>query len=296
MTSDTLGAALQRAIQALRQARIANSGSDPGPDPGLDARLLVQWATGTEAANAVIQPERAIRPEERRKLDAALHRRIAGEPVHRIIGERAFYGLDFTLSADTLEPRPDTETAVDLALPFLKAQAAVKPRVTCLDMGTGSGAIAIALLANVAQLHATGADIAQGALTTALGNARRAGVAARFTLCESDWLTSVTGRFDLIISNPPYIPHEAIANLDAGVRLFDPLRALDGGADGLDFYRTLAAGAGKHLHRESKLVVEIGIGQKQAVTAIFAAHGYRLEKVKNDLAGIERAMMFCHSR
>lgn len=284
MTADTLGRTIRHAIRHLHQ-----TGMDTAE---IDARLLVQWATGTSSLETISQPEKLVSPEECRKLDAALHKRSAGEPVHRIIGERAFYGLDFTLSADTLEPRPDTETLVDLALPFLRAQSISRSAVTCLDMGTGSGAIAIALLANVPQLHATGIDVAPGALTAAETNARRAGFESRFTLCESDWFRSVTGQYDLIISNPPYIPHADIGGLDISVRKFDPLRALDGGLDGLDFYRALAAGARPHLHSSGRIAVEAGIGQKQDVTAVFARHGYRLEEIKADLAGIDRALMF----
>jgi len=288
VNTDTLYKAMRHAIKQLRQARIATA--------GYDARLLVQWVTGVPPLDTVTRPERPVSPEESQKLDAALQRRIAGEPVHRIIGERAFYGLDFTLSADTLEPRPDTETVIDLTLPFLQARAAVKPAVTCLDMGTGSGAIAIALLASIPQLYATGVDIAQGALTMAQLNAGRSGVANRFTPCKSDWFQSVTGRFDLIVSNPPYIPRADIAGTDISVHRFDPVRALDGGIDGLDFYRALAAGAKPHLYPSGKIAVEIGTEQKQNVTAIFAWHNYRLEETKADLAGIDRALLFTQNQ
>lgn len=284
MNANTLAKLMRHAIEHLRLAKIDNA--------DLDARLLIQWATGAAPLERISHPEKPVSLQQCSMLDTALQRRIGGEPVHRIIGERAFYGLDFTLSADTLEPRPDTEALVDLALPFLQACAAVKPLVSCLDMGTGSGVIAIALLAHVPQLHVMAVDIAKGALATAKINAERAGVANRLTVCESDWFKSVTGRFDLIISNPPYIPQNDIAGLDISVRKFDPLRALDGGADGLDFYRALAADAKLHLHSSGKIAVEIGIGQKQDVTEIFARHDYKLEETKPDLSGIDRALMF----
>jgi len=281
----TLTGTISSAIQRLRQAGMK--------DPRNDVHLLIQWTTGMSWLDTLMQPERLITTEEYHQFDNALRRRMLGEPVYRIIGERDFYGLHFILSPDTFEPRPDTETVVDLVLPFLQEQAAFKKIITCLDMGTGSGIIAIALLINVPTLYATGVDIAQDALRTAYSNAKRAGVESRFTLCKSDWFQSVIGQFDLIISNPPYIPHADIADLDISVRGFDPLYALDGGEDGLDFYRALASNAKKHLHPFSgKIAVEIGIGQRKNVAAIFARHGYLFQEKKNDLAGIERALIF----
>lgn len=284
MKAAKLREATYRARARLQQAGIANA--------GFEARLLVQWATGTSPLDSITTPEQIISPAAVNRLEDALRRRIAGEPVHRIFGERAFYGLDFTLSADTLEPRPDTETVVDLALPFLQNLAQTKQPVTCLDMGTGSGAIAIALLAHVPQLHATGVDIAEGALVTAQANAVRAGVQTRFSICHSDWFTAVTGQYDLVISNPPYIPQAEVKKLDISVRNHDPLRALDGGIDGLDFYRALATGARPYLVAGGRLVVEIGINQKQDVEAIFACHNFQLMQTRTDLADIDRALMF----
>ncbi|AQS41002.1 MAG: Release factor glutamine methyltransferase [Candidatus Tokpelaia hoelldobleri] len=279
----SLAEALHHATQTLQQAGIEQA--------RLDARLLVEWATATTRLDALARPELALTPEQGAKLDAALQRRVTGEPTHRIIGTRGFYGLDFTLSTDTLEPRPDTETLIDLVLPFLQTQA----NPTALDMGTGSGAIAIALLHTVPQLRVTAVDISAGALATARQNAASAGVEARFTTCESDWFASVTGRFDLIISNPPYIPHGDIAALDKSVRDFDPLRALDGGADGLDFYRLLAAQGRRFLNPQGKIAVEIGFRQKEDVTALFTTAGFTRAAARADLGGIEPALLFSTS-
>ena len=189
-------------------------------------------------------------------------RRIAREPVHRIIGEREFYGLPLHLTAATLVPRPDTETLVDLALPFVKETAARTGACRILDIGTGSGAIALALLSAVPQAIATGTDISAEACMVAETNARALGFADRFTAIRSNWFDAVSGEYDLIVSNPPYIATDEIADLDADVRDYDPLAALDGGEDGLDAYRVLARRSAPFLAENGAIAVEIGHDQK----------------------------------
>ncbi|RCL03442.1 MAG: release factor glutamine methyltransferase [Candidatus Tokpelaia sp. JSC161] len=285
MSFHSLQESLYSSIRYLDQAGIQN--------PAMDARLLVQWVTGTSLIDTIMHPGRLLSLEEQKNLTCALQRRRNREPVHRILGERAFYGVDFILSPHTFEPRPDTETLVDLVLPFLKEHACSKEFVNCLDLGTGCGAIAIALLVNVLSLHTIGIDISEDALLTAHLNAMRVGVEDRLFLFKSDWLRSVSGIFDLIVSNPPYIPSGDIVTLDLSVRNFDPLLALNGGKDGLDFYRLLATHARRYLHPfTGKIAVEIGIQQKESVLRIFSQCGYHLESMKTDLSGTERALMF----
>lgn len=269
-------------------------------DAALDARILVEAATGTTRTLAVIAPERPVEAGQATALAQAVRRRLAGEPVHRIVGRREFYGLELALSPDTLEPRPDTETLVDLALPLLKDIAARRGSARVLDLGTGTGAVALGLLREVPQAMATATDIAQGALDTAAANAARHGLAGRFTPLLSDWFEAVEGRFDLIVSNPPYIETGEIAGLAAEVRLFDPMAALDGGADGLDAYRAIAAGAAAHLAGgragagagAGAVAVEIGHLQRDAVVTIFTGSGFGLQAEAKDLAGRDRALMF----
>jgi release factor glutamine methyltransferase len=222
----------------------------------------------------------------------ALRRRIAHEPVHRILGRREFYGLDLRLSPETLEPRPDTETLVDLCLPFVRERAAAGRRCRILDLGTGTGAIALALLSQVREATALGTDISAEALETALANADMNGVKHRFDVIVSNWFGAVRGRFSLIVSNPPYIPSRDIGKLAPEVRNQDPLKALDGGMDGLDAYRSIAIGAKKHLDEDGRVAVEIGFDQRQDVEDIFEAAGYALEGSAMDLGGNERALMF----
>lgn len=260
--------------------------------PELDARLLVEWATGTTRLHLISTPEMVIPSEIADKLGSILARRVAGEPVHRIIGSRAFYGLQFRLSAETLEPRPDTEALIDLVVPHLEKMVEANGIADILDMGTGTGAIAITLATRFERLRAVGVDIAPGALATARLNAHDTDVSSRFAALQSDWYANVRGRFDLIVSNPPYIPHHDIAELSREVREHDPLAALDGGSDGLDFYRALALGASDYLYKGGMIAVEIGAGQADDVERIFAQSDYQLKEVASDLGGHKRALLF----
>ena len=280
----TLGALYREARDQLAEAGIENA--------ALDARLIVEYFTGTTRADAIVNPECPVDAEAVSAIEAALRRRIAHEPVHRILGRREFYGLDLRLSSATLEPRPDTETLVDLCLPFLRERAAGRKDCRILDLGTGTGAIALALLSRIPEAMALGADISAEALETALSNANISRMKDRFGGIVSDWFKAVDGHFALIVSNPPYIPTRDIGALAPEVRDHDPVKALDGGADGLDAYRTIAAGAGGHLEEHGRVAVEIGFGQRQDVIAIFGAEGFGLENSAKDFGGNERALLF----
>jgi release factor glutamine methyltransferase len=275
----------------LSEARRRLAGGDID-DPALEARMIVEHFTGTERKDAIAAPERPVSPAELAKIDDAVNRRIAGEPVHRIFGWRDFYGLRLELSPDTLEPRPDTETLVDAVLPFLRETVRREGRCRVLDLGTGTGAIALAIAAQVPEAIVTATDISAGALVTATGNAARLGLAARFIPLVSDWFSAIEGKFHAIVSNPPYIQAGAIGGLQREVRLHDPVRALDGGADGLDAYRAIAAGAAEHLGENAIIGVEIGEGQERDVALIFSGAGFRKVSAHRDLAGTERALVF----
>ena len=261
-------------------------------DPALEARMIVAHFTGTDRDDAIRAPERLIGPDIVALIDDALARRLAGEPVHRIFGYRDFYGLRLKLSPETLEPRPDTETLVDAMLPFLRQIVQRDGRCQVLDLGTGTGAIALALASQLPEVVVTGTDISEGALAIAAANAADAGLADRFIPLHSDWFSAVFGKFHAIVSNPPYIPSDEIDGLQAEVRLHDPRRALDGGPDGLDPYRAIAKGAAAHLGDGGRIAVEIGHTQRQDVGQVFAKAGYRLLTAHRDLAGSDRAMVF----
>ena len=275
----------------VRLARRALSDCDID-DPALEARLLVEHLTGTTRVQAISDPGHIVVPEDHAAVIDALRRRRAGEPVHRIIGWREFHGLQLGLSPGTLEPRPDTEALVDLAIPHARAMAGRHAACRILDLGTGTGAIALALLAAVPQATALGIDISDDALATAASNADINGLKGRFDTRHSDWFSKVTERFHIIVSNPPYIPSAEIAGLQVEVREHDPVAALDGGADGLDPYRGIAARAARFLAADGVVAVETGSSQKADVVRIFAEAGYRLEGSRSDLAGRDRALAF----
>ncbi len=280
----TLGALHREARRRLEEAGIENA--------ALDARLLVQHLSGTTRADAIGEPGHVIDANAVATIEAALDRRLAHEPVHRILGWREFYGLKLTLSPETLEPRSDTETLVDLCLPFLKDAVAKKGSCRVLDLGTGTGALALALLSQIPQAMAVGTDISARALETAALNADMLGIGSRFSGLRSDWLDAVNGRFTLILSNPPYIPTLEVAGLGAEVREYDPFAALDGGTDGLDAYRAIAAGAAGHLDEGGHVAVETGFDQRRAVEEIFATAGFKPDASARDLGGNDRALIF----
>ncbi|MFD1199108.1 peptide chain release factor N(5)-glutamine methyltransferase [Brucella gallinifaecis] len=263
--------------------------------PDLDAQLLVEWATGAQLLDLVSWPEKLIDQEQIALLNEGLERRIAGEPVHRIIGVREFFGLPFRLSPQTLEPRPDTEVLVELVSPYVEKIIEQHGRALMLDMGTGTGAIVIALLHQFEKLNGIGLDVADGALAMARINAAANGVSRQFAALKSDWFANVSGKFHLIVSNPPYIPSKDIDDLSREVREHDPLAALDGGDDGLDFYRALASEACAYLYQNGIIAVEIGAGQFNDVKAIFERADCHLINSACDLGGHRRAMVFRHS-
>lgn len=282
--SKPLAALHTEAKQRLAEAHV--------PNPALDARLIVEHFSGTTQTQAITDPQKPIDGTVAAAVQAAVARRIAGEPVHRILGFREFYGIKLALSAETLEPRPDTETLVDAVLPFVRATVSRQGSCRILDLGTGTGAIALALLSEVPEATATGTDVSSGALATATANAAELGVEARFSASKSSWFAEISGRYDVIASNPPYIPSRDIEFLQQEVRDFDPRRALDGGEDGLDPYRILAGGANTHLQHGGIVAVEIGSTQRADVTHLFEAAGWRLLEAKKDLAGNDRVLVF----
>lgn len=270
-------------VLAQAAARLKAAGSDT---PVLDARLLLQAAAGISREELILGPDRPLTPERLATYESHIARRERSEPVSRILGQREFYGRVFTVTPDTLDPRPDTETLIDAAL-------AVMPRgARLLDLGTGTGAIAVTLLAERPDATGTATDLSAAALAVARENAARHGVEQRLTLLQGSWFGPVSGSFDIILSNPPYIPAGDIAGLGADVRNFDPGLALSGGDDGLDPYRAISSAAAAHLAGGGHVLVEIGAGQAEDVSAIFAAQGFAPAGRHRDLGGHERVLAF----
>jgi release factor glutamine methyltransferase len=260
--------------------------------PELDASLIIEHVGGISPLDRLSDPGRELAGETLRKIEDSVARRIGGEPVHRITGERGFYGLSLELNDATLVPRPDTEALVELVLPFIREKIVQEGGCSILDIGTGSGAIALALLANAAGATATGSDVSDEALETARLNAERNGLSGRFETVRSDWFSEISGSYDVIVSNPPYIRTEEIGDLASEVRDHEPRIALDGGPDGLRAYRNIAAGADRHLSRNGAIALEIGYDQKTDVTALFERAGYRKLAENQDLSGHDRAIFF----
>lgn len=252
--------------------------------PALDARLLLQHAAGLSHEDIVAEPRRETAAgDEFRTLIA---RRQAHEPVSRILGEREFHGRLFHVTPAVLDPRPDTETLVEAVVARMGAGARV------LDLGTGSGAIIVTILAERTDATGVATDLSAAALQVANANALRHGAGQRLRLVHCSWFEGVEGLFDVIVSNPPYIPLGDIAGLTPDVRDFDPWMALDGGPDGLMAYRRIAAGARPHLAEGGSVMVEIGAGQQRDVEAIFQAAGFALTAEAKDLAGHVRCLAF----
>lgn len=260
-------------------------------EPGIDARVLTAGILGIDATEMVLRAEEHVTGTERARLDEAMRRRLSGEPVHRILGRREFFGLDLELSPATLEPRPDTETLVAAVLPHVTRIAGASGTCRIADMGTGTGAICLALLAACPKASGIGVDISTEALETARSNARRNGLADRFETVQSDWFQSVAGPVDVIVSNPPYIKSGDIPELAPEVRNHDPITALDGGPDGLEAYRILACDARERLRDGGIVGAEFGADQQGAVEEIFHRNGYRIVSKHTDLAGRDRALV-----
>ena len=265
-------------------ARLKAAGIDT---PDLDARLLIGHVLGLDLTAMIVQASRLLTPDDAAQLEKVVLRRLVHEPVARIIGMKEFWGLSLRLSPDTLVPRPDTETIVKTALGLIDT---TQP-LYIIDLGTGSGAILLALLSECSKAFGIGTDISIDALITASANARDLGFADRSGFVACDYGSAMTGSFDLIVSNPPYIRSADIVRLDKDVRDYDPMRALDGGIDGLDGYRTIARQSASLLKRGGLVVLETGHDQSDDVQMILDAAGLPQAIAPGcDLAGIPRAV------
>lgn len=252
-----------------------------------EARMLAGHVLGLDLTGLTIGADRPVAAADRQRLVALARRRLTGEPVQRLIGSAGFWGLDFALSAETLVPRADTETLVGVVLAASERDAAL----SIADLGVGSGAILVALLHERPHAIGLGSDLSRDALATARANARRNGVGDRaLMVCASYGEALALGRFDLVVSNPPYIASDEIATLDVEVRAHDPARALDGGVDGLDGYRALVPQAAAALKPGGLLALEIGWTQGAAVSQILARCGFEAIAVTADLAGRDRVV------
>jgi release factor glutamine methyltransferase len=287
-TADDLIADGMTVAQVRR--RLADAFHEAGLDsPELDARLLAGHALGLGHSQLVAEGDRILSDEELQSLSLLAARRLKREPVARILGGKEFWGLPLQLGAATLVPRPETETVVEAALAAIDADGPRTRALHIADLGTGSGALLLALLSELPNATGIGTDMSFDAIETAQANAARLGLASRARFLISDFGAALTETFDLVVSNPPYIPTGEIAALPPEVR-HDPRRALDGGADGLHCYRVIAGQAFQLLKPTGLLLVEIGIGQENAVASLLRGAGLTPASARPDLAGIPRAL------
>lgn len=269
----TLREALLEAARRLEAAGIDGAAGD--------ARALLAEAVGIARDRLTLHLGDDMELGAAERFAAMIARRAAREPVAKILGRREFWGRDFAVTADVLDPRPETECLIAEAL------AGPKP-LTLLDLGTGSGILAVTLLAEWPGTRGVATDISEAALAVAARNAARNGVAERLELIRADWFEGVTGVFDLIVSNPPYIAIDEMAGLMPEVRAHDPRGALTDEADGLSAYRAIAGGAGARMRPGGRLMVEIGWMQGPAVADILRAAGFEAVVVLPDLEGRDR--------
>ena len=263
-----------------------------GIDSGMtDARALIGAALRLSRAQLLAQSDRLLEPREIAAIDALAARRMKREPVSRILGRKEFWSLMLDVTPDVLVPRPDTETLIEAALDYVVRGGLRLEPLRILDIGTGTGALMLALLQELPNARGVATDVSVAALHVARGNAERLKLASRCSFVACNLADGVQGRFDLIVSNPPYIARGAIASLDPEVRDFDPRLALDGGADGLDAYRAIAASVPPLLAPGGRLIMELGVGQAPPVTALFEATKFIVLSIRNDLGGIARALI-----
>lgn len=279
------GDTIERATRLVRDAFRA-AGID---SPDLDARIIAAHDIGLDLTGLVREAQRALDRIQAERMAASARRRLAGEPIARIVGRQEFWGLWFDLGPDTLVPRPDTETIVDVALAIVDAAGRRHEPLAVADLGVGSGAILTALLQELPAAVGLGTDLSPGALAVARRNLAANGVAERAVLARATFADALApSRFDLVVANPPYIASDEIAGLMREVAAHDPLLALDGGPDGLQAYRALVAPAHAALKPGGCLLLEIGHDQGDSVPRIVRAAGFERISVTRDLGGNDR--------
>lgn len=267
-------------------ARFAAAGLET---PEREARALLRAALDLTDLDLVARGDVAVPDEEAACVEALGARRASGEPLARLTGHREFWSLDFALAPDTLVPRPDTETLIEAALEAFPDHTRA---LRILDLGTGSGAILAALLSEYPAAWGLGVDLSESAARQARANLQRLGLADRAAILVGPWDTGISSRFDLVVSNPPYIASTDIPMLEVEVRTHDPLLALDGGADGLDAYRAIAAALPRLLAPGGRAILELGIGQEADVAALLAANGVPADgPARRDLGDVARAIV-----
>jgi release factor glutamine methyltransferase len=284
------GGAREITVASARRS-LAQLFDDAGLDSSnADARILIGHALGLDHTALAAAGDRSVNAKESETIAALAQRRLMREPVARIVGVKEFWSLRLALNSSTLVPRPETETVVEAALAAVDAYGPRTQALRIADLGTGSGAILLALLSELPNARGVGTDISLEALMMARANGQRLGI-VNATFVAGDMASALGATFDLIVSNPPYVATKDLAALEAEVRAFDPRPALDGGIDGLDYYRALSVSVPALLTPNGALVVEIGAGQAGAVARLLSSAGLAVAAPYPDLSGVPRALM-----
>lgn len=291
MKAFALSAERIQAKEALREA-VKNLQAAHVETASLDARLLLEYALGLSREQLLMKIDEAMSPQQIAHFRVLIEMRSRRQPIAQIIGKREFFGLTFKVTPSVLDPRPDSETLIEAALKRCKDRQAP---LRILDLGTGTGCLLLALLYEFPQAKGVGVDISDEALKVAQENAVHLGLQSRASFVASHWCMRVDGVFDIIISNPPYIPTGGIAALSPEVAEFEPKLALDGGADGLNCYRAVVASIPQHLAEGGMAILELGMGQQPAVEKLVTQSGLKTAGVAHDIQGIARALMITHS-
>lgn len=280
-----VGEAVKRAAAILRDAGLGT--------PSLDARLLVSQACGMPSEAVLLHPARPLNAAEQRRIGISIERRLAREPVSRILGYREFWGRPFAISPAVLDPRPDSETLIETVLDIVRTEDRAAQPLNILDLGTGSGCLLLTLLAELPAAHGIGVDISTGALEIAWRNAQALAPGRARFVCAG-WLGGIAGPFDLVVANPPYIASNDMSGLQPEVACYDPRVALDGGADGLLAYHAIIPGLDGAVAPGGWAVFETGEGQAGEVAALLCRHGFAhcaaAPSPRPDLSGIMRVV------
>lgn len=272
--------ALNISKSQLRDCKIAN--------PSLDCLILLAFILKTNKEFVIFNSEKELLKNDEVEFFKLIERRKNFEPISHLIQKREFYGIDFFVNPNVLDPRPDSENLIELILKHYKKN---NSSLNILELGVGSGCLIITLITNLPNSFGTAVDISKKALEVALKNAKAHKMENKLQFLESDLFSNISNiEFDIIVSNPPYIPSKEISNLQAEVRIYEPLLALDGGINGLDFYKKIAELSQNFLKKDGKIFLEIGYGQKKEVEEIFIKNNFELIEVKKDLSNIDRAL------
>jgi release factor glutamine methyltransferase len=282
MAYEEITTALSKAYKILQQAKIDSY--------RLDARLLLEHTCNITHEKIIANPNLLV---ETTIFDQMIERRKNREPISHILGNREFYGYDFKVTANTLDPRADSESLIEAALEYFTNK---DQDLKILDLGTGTGCLLLSLLKLYHNASGVGVDISEAALDVARDNAKNLDLDQRVSFVLSNWTEKIEQKFDLIVTNPPYIKDEEILTLEEEVRIYEPNLALSGGEDGLDCYKLIAASVGALLNKNGIIIVESGANQDDDIVAIFKEHNLEKFFIKKDLAGINRAIVFRNTR